>query len=59
MVDQFGEFADHVSASAVALLNRRRYSAAVLAVSLPTERLPVASHQTLGQLIADRDTTPG
>ena len=59
MVAQFGEVAHNVSASAVALPNRQGYPAAVLAVSLPTERLPVASHETLGQLIAGRDTPPG
>ncbi len=52
----YGDVAEYASAVAAAVLNRRGHPAAVLAISAPTERMPVSSHERLGRLVADAAT---
>ena len=46
----------YASAVAAAVFDRRGYPAAVLAISLPTERMPISSHERLGLLVAEAAT---
>ncbi len=52
----YGDITEYASAVAAAVLNRRGHPAAVLALSAPTERMPVSSHERLGHLVADAAT---
>jgi IclR family acetate operon transcriptional repressor len=52
----YGDITEYASAVAAAVLNRRGHPAAVLALSAPTERMPVSSHERLGHLVADTAT---
>ena len=49
----YGDIAESASAVAAAVLDRRGLPTAVVAISAPTERMPVSIHGQMGRLVVD------